>query len=409
MAGKTCMGCKKVVAKSARALKCAGCQLWSHVSCESLLDTDYDFMSSRYAMGFRWFCRTCHLDADGLLISQKSIADCGEALVARVSKLVADTMTGISQRLEILENDIGVIKNASGHTTPPESFANVVKKAIEESNIVQTRKEPVVTDRGNTQIVRPQSVLIVKPRDPSTAATNFKTAMDDIEVALGEIPIDDFKKTKEGNVVLRFPSDTVRENACSVIESRLGDVSDVTVSEPKRMLPKMAIPDVASNIADADIVPAILAKNERIKRLVDSGLALNLVFSRVKDERKLVVLKMAPEIRDEIINQDRCLYLGRRRYRVHDRVWVTRCYHCQGFNHLASNCRLRQQPPKCAFCAGEHESRGCTQRDSPKCVNCHALGDNSPSDHYASGADCPLIKAQKKRIIENTNYLSSKN
>ena len=215
-----------------------------------------------------------------------------------------------------------------------------------------------------------------------------------------------FKKTNDGNVVLRFPSDTVRENARTAIASRMGDDSAVTISEPNMMLPKMAIPDLLSNFADADIVPAILAKNDRIKKLVDDGLALNLVFSRVKDDRKLVVLKMAPEIRDVIINQERYLYIGRGRYRVHDRVWVTRCYHCQGYNHLASNCRLKHQPPKCAFCAGEHESRSCTQRNSPKCVNCHALGDSSPSDHYASSADCPLIKAQKNRIIENTNYLS---
>lgn len=408
MTNKDCLGCKKTVAKSVKALRCAKCKLWSHTSCLGLVDTDYDFMSSRCSAGFRWFCNLCQLDMDEL-ISRKTVLDSGEALAAKVTSLVADAMSGFSERLGKIENDIGSIKNSDQHRVPPESFANVVKKAIEESNIVPTRKEPVVSENGKTQKVRPQSVLIVKPKDSSVTTSNFESALDDIEVALGTVPVDSFKKTKEGNVVLRFPSDTVRENARTVISSHIGDDSALTISEPKRMLPKMVIPDLLSNVADGDIVPAMLAKNERIKKLVDDGFALSLVFSRVKDDRKMVVLKMAPEIRDVIINQEGYIYLGRGRYRVHDRVWVTRCYHCQGYNHLASNCRLKDQPPRCSFCAGEHESRSCTQRNSPKCVNCNALSDGAPSDHYASSAECPLIKAQKKRIIENTNYLSSKN
>ena len=406
---KDCIGCKKTVAKSARALKCARCRLWSHTSCSGLLDTDYDFMSSRYPAGFRWFCGGCQVDIDELLISQNAMLDSGEALVTRVTGLVADAMTGFSERLVKLEKHIGTIKNINEHNVPSESFANVVKKAIEESNIAPAKKEQVICDHGRAQTANPQSVLIVKPKDPSTAATNFESALDDIEVALEEVPMNSYRKTKEGEVVLKFPSDAVRENARTAITSRFGDNSAVTISEPKRMLPKMVIPDMQSNLADGEVIPAILAKNERIKKLVNDGLALSLVFSKVRDDRKMVVLKMAPEIRNMIINQDRYLYIGRRRYRVHDRVWVTRCYHCQGFGHVAGDCRLKDQPPRCSFCAEEHESRNCTHRDSPKCVNCHALGNRSPSDHYASSAECPLIVAQKKKIIENTNYQSSKN
>ena len=407
--GKDCIGCKKTVAKSARALRCARCRIWSHVSCLGLLDTDYDFMASRYAAGFRWFCNVCQSDMDELMISQKTISDSGEALVEKVTNLVAQSMSGVTQRLAKLECDISAIKDQKQQADPAESFASIVKEAIEESNRVPTRKEPVVRDHGKTQMVRPQSVLIVKPKDSSATAANFEEAVDNIEEALGKVPMNSFKRTKEGNVVLKFPSNTIRENARTVIASSIGEDSTVTITEPNMMLPKMAIPGLPSNLADANIVPAILAKNERVKKLVDDGLALNLVFSRVKDDCKLAVLKMAPEIRNVIINQESYLYLGRARYRVHDRVWVTRCYHCQGYNHLAGSCRLKDQPPKCACCAGEHESRNCTRRNFPKCVNCHALDDNSPSNHYASSADCPLIKAQKKRIIENTNYLSSKN
>ena len=98
MTNKDCLGCKKNVAKSAKALRCARCKLWSHTSCLGLMDTDHDFMSNRCSAGFRWFCNLCQLDVDEL-ISQKTVLDFGEALAARVTSLVADAMSGFSERL----------------------------------------------------------------------------------------------------------------------------------------------------------------------------------------------------------------------------------------------------------------------------------------------------------------------
>ena len=404
-----CIGCRKTVAKSAKAVKCARCGAWSHGTCSGLVDGDYDFMLFRQAVGFRWYCGGCLPVVEEFSIGQRTISDVGETLAAKVADLVTSAMSGFSERVAALENKINGIESTSGPSIESESFADIVRKAIEESNVAPAKKEAVVCDHGRAQPVRPQSVLIVKPRDPVVDAAAAGISADDIEGALDGIPVNSFRATKEGNLVLKFPSDAVKENARVAITSRLGDNPTVMVSEPAMMLPKMALLDLAADLADADIIPGVVSKNEKIKKLVEEGFALSLAFSRVKDDHKLAVLKMAPEIRDAIISQERYLYIGRRRHRVHDRVWVTRCFHCQGFNHRADTCKQKDQSPKCAYCAGKHESRGCTSRNSPKCVNCSALGGGSPFDHYASSVGYPLMVAQKKRIIENTNYLSSKN
>ena len=69
---------------------------------------------------------------------------------------------------------------------------------------------------------------------------------------------------------------------------------------------------------------------------------------------------------------------------------VTQCYKCQGFNHVAKDCKSDQ---KCVRCAGAHKSTECPDKDKEslklKCSNCDG-------DHIASFRKCPKFKVQIK-------------
>ena len=69
---------------------------------------------------------------------------------------------------------------------------------------------------------------------------------------------------------------------------------------------------------------------------------------------------------------------------------VTQCYKCQGFNHVAKDCKSEQ---KCVRCAGAHKSTECPDKNKKsiklKCSNCNG-------DHIASSRDCPKFKDQTK-------------
>ena len=176
------------------------------------------------------------------------------------------------------------------------------------------------------------------------------------------------------------------------------------------MLPKMTVPDISSSISDDDIIPSILRKNPSIQTLVDNGYALSLIFARSRDSSKTAVLKMAPEIRTEIVKNDCYIYVGLNRCKAYDRFWVTKCGHCQGFGHKTADCPKKNSKPVCAFCAEDHESRSCTKKSSPQCANCLRLENRtSPMDHFATSFSCPVMISHQRKVIENTNFASSKN
>jgi hypothetical protein len=55
-----------------------------------------------------------------------------------------------------------------------------------------------------------------------------------------------------------------------------------------------------------------------------------------------------------------------------------RCFRCQGFGHLAWNCREKQ---RCGHCCGEHSMRNCAPDATPKCADC-------AREHSTGSAQC---------------------
>ena len=64
---------------------------------------------------------------------------------------------------------------------------------------------------------------------------------------------------------MKFPSKEVMDKASYAIEGHLGPDHTMSVSEPKKMLPKMTVMDISASVADEDIIPSILRKNPDIQ------------------------------------------------------------------------------------------------------------------------------------------------
>ena len=186
------------------------------------------------------------------------------------------------------------------------------------------------------------------------------------------------------------------------------------MTEPKKLLPKMTIVGIPSYIEDNEILPTILNKNSNIKTLVNEGMTLNLIFARQNEngQTKTAVVKMSPEIRQAIVEGGNFVYAGLMRCKAYDRFWVTQCHHCQRFGHSSDRCTRKNEAPTCGFCAGNHESKNCSNKQSPKCVNCvnnTSASNSEPPLHFASSHLCPIMISQRNKVIENTNFACSKN
>ena len=152
------------------------------------------------------------------------------------------------------------------------------------------------------------------------------------------------------------------------------DFTNVAVSEPKKMLPKMTLLDVPPSLPDGEIISGILDKIPQIKESLNAGQTLTLVFSRVRDRKKMVVLKMSPEVRNAIARSGNRVFRGLTSCRTFDRFWATQCRHCQKFGHTKKErCPTKNASPACGFCAGPHTSLNCPDKSVLKCVNCSSL------------------------------------
>ena len=391
--------CKKKVSKSAKALACDFCRLWYHMTCAGLTDADYDFMKSRRGLGFRWYCVDCMGDADNIAGSVRTTNQVDEKL----SDIVA-AVDGINQRLVDLEAK-ATLTGDPNH----ESFADVVKRAISE---VKKDENPntKVTDHGQTRVIRSEEVLVLKPREQEEAsAASTPVSVDGLGKILKSVPVKSCRETSHGTIVVKFPHGSAKEEACALMRSS-DDFKDISVSEPKKMQPKMTLLDIPPTLPDEDIIPGIKDKNPQIKALVDAGHTLTLVFCRTNAGKKMAVVKMSPDIRSAIVKNGNRVFLCLASCRAFDRFWAIQCRHCQKFGHTKDRCPAKNASPTCCFCADSHLSISCPDKTALKCVNCSSLG--KPHDrccHSASSLDCPVMNFERKKVMENTDFGPSKN
>ena len=392
-----CGTCLKRVVKSSKALACGFCKLWYHMPCAGLTDDDYEFMKNRRGLGFRWFCGKCVSDVDGAVGSNRT----ANQLEDKLSNIVV-AVEGLTKRIGDLEAKAGSVGDSC-----PETFANVLKKTLVE---VQKSEDPdtKVTDHGHTRIIKNEEVLVLKPRCPGgTQGTSSSVPLDGLRDILKSVPVKSCRETGRGSVVVKFPHAGAREEAKALVGSS-ADFQNIAVSEPRKMLPKMTLLDVPPSLPDTEIVSGIQEKNPRIKGLLDAGHTLTLVFSRVKDGKKMAVMKMSPDVRNTIVGNGNRVFLGLTSCRAFDRFWATQCHHCQKFGHTKERCPTKSASPVCGFCAGSHTSSDCPDRSALKCVNCSSQGTlPERCRHSASSLDCPVMTSERKKVIENTDFGSS--
>ena len=146
-------------------------------------------------------------------------------------------------------------------------------------------------------------------------------------------------------MVVKFPTAEAKSEASDLKSSCFENNDDFVVSQSKKMLPKMTFTGIPSSFQEGEIIDGILRKIKKIKKLCEEGLHLSLLFVKQKDqnEHKVAVLKMAPKIRKAVNEAGGYVYLGLSRCRAYDIFWVTQCFHCQRFGHIATKCPSKKE------------------------------------------------------------------
>ena len=196
-------------------------------------------------------------------------------------------------------------------------------------------------------------------------------------------------KRHKNKCYVTLPKDHFDENVITIIKSQSGfttckvkvikGINDV----PEKTHKVVAI-GVHQTISEEDIKSELAKNNIKINKVQ------RLKFNGQPTRKVVVEFDNEQDMRIALFSG---IYFGRIRIRCESYRTtppITQCYKCQGFNHIAKDCKKEQ---KCFRCAGAHKSTECPDKDKsslkPKCSNCNG-------DHVASSKECPKYKDQIK-------------
>ena len=236
-----------------------------------------------------------------------------------------------------------------------------------------------------------------------------------VETALKNIPVLDLSVNKK-RTHLHFETDDQLEQAKEVLSPFL-EVSTFVEKEKKKD-PRIMINDLDPDLLEKDVLLSeILSdKNEGVKRLTEEGHQVKVVH--VNQSGRYAVVQVSPEVRKVIAERKDRLFLKLRQHMVKNRFYVTQCYHCQRFGHVAGSiyCPNKDKEAVCSFCSGEHDTRQCPAKKNNdiskmKCANCDHSGSKEDKrhakSHPASSNLCPFYVNAKARLMDTTSGVAA--
>ena len=208
-------------------------------------------------------------------------------------------------------------------------------------------------------------------------------------------------KRHKNKCYITLPKDHHKENVSNVIKSQAGfQKCKVDVKLGINDVPSKAYKAVATgvhqSINDEEIVEELAKSNVKVNKVQ------RLKFKGTPTQKVVLDFDKEQDMRIALFSG---IYFGRIRIRCEpfrSTPPVTQCYQCQGFNHVAKDCKSKVQ---CMRCAGPHKSSECTEKDkdsfSPKCINCSG-------NHVAASRECPKFKEQFKKQTEKVKARQEK-
>ena len=248
--------------------------------------------------------------------------------------------------------------------------------------------------------------------EPFTAETWADVAKGTISDKLSDIPV---KKSilSKGKGIMKFPDMESRDLAAEALKDDYALIKEEVT--PRKLLPKMKICDLEGYGKDdlAKLKADIRKKSTSIRTMSDSGKTLDIIFINEPADSTgygYAVIRVDPRIREEIIKNQRRIYVGTTSCHVKDQVHVTQCFACQQFGHKKNSphCKfVKTNKHICLYCAKtDHISKNCPvkgNRTKYNCSNCKSTTTYAKSaNHTSTSISCPIHIKEANKIIRRT-------
>lgn len=276
---------------------------------------------------------------------------------------------------------------------------NIKLKILAEHQQINKSYSQVVS-MGNSGVVtslvkkpKTEHKLIIKPKQEGKIrdSNEMKNILfNEIKSKENIIRIKNLRNLKDKTIIL----DLEGEEDIKVIKSQLENSNILMMRQPGKILPRIILYDVPTEIKDDVLIEKLIDKNLPVEYSKDDFLKEIKVLFKIKpggknaDSKKglnNVVLGVSGRVRNYILGQER-VFVGFRSFRVQEFISVTRCYKCQGYGHTSAVCR--RETEICGHCAMEgHGYKQCPNKaEEAKCYNCGIR--KKPNNHEVTSKKC---------------------
>ena len=184
----------------------------------------------------------------------------------------------------------------------------------------------------------------------------------------------------------------------------------LVASLPDLRDPEVLLRGVSADSSEKDITEAIYSQNSDLfkgfsRAEFEQQFKLRYRAGQKRNELVNWVAAVCPELHERVSKKGH-LWVGWRRCVVHSVNWVTRCFRCQCYGHMAKHCRDSQET--CGHCASKgHRTGTCPAKAAgvaPVCAACRRTGRRG--NHDLSCRQCPSYMAALERQMSRTKSKS---
>uniref|UniRef100_A0ABD2VR13 CCHC-type domain-containing protein n=1 Tax=Trichogramma kaykai TaxID=54128 RepID=A0ABD2VR13_9HYME len=295
-------------------------------------------------------------------------------------------------RIDRLEDEAQ--QRAERDTHKPDSYSERLKKAPPVKVSKGKKKRPA---QSYTVVVSGEAL---EGKEKIEGAELKKKVFDKLHPVKDNLHVNYSRTLQNGSLIIETRTKGDMDKVLAVAPELVED--GIKLQEKQKRLPRIIIYDVPNDYDEQYVMNAIELQNEHIwsDGSPDLSKAMKFLFKmgKSREDCSNLVYEVHPGIRKRLSDEGK-IYIGMYRSKVQDFVKLTRCYKCQGVAHVSKYCK--QEHESCAYCAGEHASRDCTDKESKKCALCKRLG--KASDHK-SGENCPSYKQALKIYSASIDY-----
>lgn len=256
-------------------------------------------------------------------------------------------------------------------------------------NMLEFRKnnKPTFSEITKTKTNKIEKIPEIKVISKSESVNNERAYNNVNKILQKDLPINRVKNKKNGIIIKCLNSYDVPRTS-QLLKEKLGENFEVTMLQLNK--PRLKILGISNDIDVEEIESDINDRN--FYQFTNKCKVLHTF--KCKNMTQGAIFEVTADLYEHINNNHHKVYTGHQCCKAYDDINVSLCFKCARHNHNGNKCN---NEPKCIYCAGEHLSIDCKNRDKKQCPNCvyanEKYGENYKTDHIASDTqNCSLLK-----------------